>query len=44
MFGPGDDGGVKVIKAADADRSFYVTDDEKAIIIQVASYLVYLAA
>jgi len=34
IFGPGEEGGVKVLKASEADRSFYVTDDEKAIIIQ----------
>merc|ERR1719270_1496875 len=34
MFSAGDDGGVQVIKKTDSGQSFYVTDDEKAIVIQ----------
>jgi len=34
IFSSGDEGGVKVIKKVDSEQSFYVTDDEKAIVIQ----------
>ena len=34
MFSAGEEGGIKVIKKTDSDQSFYVTDDEKAIVIQ----------
>ena len=34
MFSAGDDGGVQVIKKTESGQSFYVTDDEKAIVIQ----------
>ena len=34
MFSAGDEGGVKIIKKTDNQLSFYVTDDEKAIVVQ----------
>ena len=34
MFSAGEEGGIKVTKKTDSDQSFYVTDDEKAIVIQ----------
>ena len=34
MFSAGDEGGVKIIKKTDNQQSFYVTDDEKAIVVQ----------
>jgi len=34
VFAAGDEGGVKVIKKVEAEQSFYVADDEKAIVVQ----------
>lgn len=34
IFANGDEGGVKVIKKTDSEQSFYVADDEKAIVVQ----------
>jgi len=34
MFANGDEGGVKVIQKTDSEQSFYVTDDEKSIVVQ----------
>jgi len=34
IFAAGDEGGVKVIKKVEAEQSFYVADDEKAIVVQ----------
>jgi len=34
IFANGDEGGVKIIKKTDAEQSFYVADDEKAIVVQ----------
>ena len=34
MFAAGEEGGVQVIKKTDSEQSFYVTDDEKAIVVQ----------
>ena len=34
MFASGEEGGVRVIKKTDSQQSFYVTDDEAAIVIQ----------
>lgn len=34
MFASGEEGGVKVIQKTDSQQSFYVTDDEAAIVIQ----------
>lgn len=34
MFSAGEEGGVKVIRKTDSEQSFYVTDDEKAIVVQ----------
>jgi len=34
VFAAGDEGGVKIIKKVEAEQSFYVADDEKAIVVQ----------
>eukprot|EP00091_Calanus_sinicus_P000294 TRINITY_DN10221_c0_g1_i1.p1 TRINITY_DN10221_c0_g1~~TRINITY_DN10221_c0_g1_i1.p1 ORF type:complete len:412 (+),score=124.92 TRINITY_DN10221_c0_g1_i1:213-1448(+) len=34
VFANGEEGGVKMIKKVEAGQSFYVTDDEKAIVVQ----------
>jgi len=34
IFAAGDEGGVKIIKKVEAGQSFYVADDEKAIVVQ----------
>ena len=34
MLANGDEGGVKVMKKSDSEQSFYLTDDEKSIVIQ----------
>jgi len=34
VFANGEEGGVKIIKKVEAGQSFYVTDDEKAIVVQ----------
>jgi len=34
VFANGDEGGVKIIKKTDSEQSFYVSDDEKSIVVQ----------
>jgi len=34
IFANGDEGGVKIIQKTDSEQSFYVTDDEKSIVVQ----------
>jgi len=34
MFSNGDEGGVKLIRKVDSDQSFYISDDERSIVVQ----------